>query len=810
MDLLSLAAQNLRVTMRGNPGSGLFHNSKEVDDASIRAYAQDDLELIYNGGIKEETASLKGRQYHLLATQPLFFEYQSYEIIIENESGKVLEFWHQSPLIRDKIKPIGKSGKLFTGVVNFAGEIGYSDFEILLDGKRYLKFTIEVFPTKISYRNDYNALMLDVINEVYELAFDFIKRTYQGADLNHKQNQNATVFYSILKQLYDPFIQALDQLIMKPHHQLHKVSEVLPANKVKRTNRDTLKWLRKNQREIIRKDDGYLINRALSVKKEITYDTIENRFVKFIVTSVRSRIVNVKNHYEKLYREMDTTLMDSLQGMIRGIDARLHAAFLTGIGEFDSRSSMSLVFMMAPAYRSLYHYYLMLNQGLTLTGDLFQISTKDLPALYEYWCFIKLNAILKNKYDLKAQNIIKVQKNRLFITLKKGSESKVRYINPRNGEEMILAYNPTKRALPTVTQKPDNVLTLKKKENGLEYKYIFDAKYRINPALAGTMYQQVYGKPGPQEDDINTMHRYRDALVYDTNGTHQYQQGMFGAYILFPYNNEEEYQNHRFYKSIETVNIGGLPFLPSATTLVEKQLEELIDESAESAFERALLPIGIESKLRQVDFSQRDVMVGVVKDVKQLAANLTHRFYHIPKKSVADNRFPIHTIALYQPIKAFGKEQSGIWYYGEVVTCETLKRKGITEIPSKRNSDEVYYKFMIREWLQLQKRIKPKEIGPIVNTYTNEYLLENSEFIPELYIKSEEEYRLYYELKRITDISIQEKNSEVLGFLFGDNSVVIRDGKIYLFAGDGRQQDISVEEFVKRPREMMRDFLRMS
>lgn len=803
MDLLSFTTEKIRVTIRGNPGSCLYHNSGEAEDASIQVFAQDQGELTYQDGTKEANASIQAKQRLFINTQPLFFEYQSYEMIIENESGKVLEFWHQSTLIRDKIKPLGRSGKLFTGVINFAGEIGYSDFEILLDGKRYLKLTIEIFPTKISYRKDYNELMMDVTNEVYELAFDFIKRTYQGASLNQKQNKDATVFYSILRQLYDPFIQALDQLMLRPHHQLHKVSEVVPANKVKRTNRDTIKWLRKNQQEIISKDGGYCINRALTVKKEITYDTMENRFVKFIVCAIRQRILNVKNHYEKLARTTDTALLNTLQGMIRGIDARLHTDFLNQVGEFDSRSSMSLVFMMAPAYRSLYHYYLMLNQGLSLTGDLFQISTKDLPTLYEYWCFIKLNAILKTKYDLKAQNIVKVHKNRLFVTLKKGAESRVRYLNPRNGEELILAYNPKSHALPTVTQKPDNVLTLKKKENGLAYKYIFDAKYRINPALSGSAYQQIYQNPGPQEDDINTMHRYRDAVVYETTGSHQYQQGMFGAYILFPYHNEAEYQDHRFYKSIETVNIGGLPFLPSATGLVEKQLAELIDESAESAFERALLPIGIENKLKQVDFSHRDVLVGVVKDDKQLAANLSHCFYHIPKKSVAEKRFPIHTIALYQPIGAFGKKQSGICYYGEVVSYETIKREQITEIPSKRNGAEIYYKFTVREWVQLSKPIKPKEIGPLVNTYTNRYLLENATHVSELYIKTEEEYRLYYELKRITDITIEEQNSEVQGFLFGDNSVVIRDGKIHLFAEDGRELVFEVGEFRKRPREVI-------
>ncbi|HAZ05583.1 MAG TPA: hypothetical protein DCY58_03890 [Acetobacterium sp.] len=170
---------------------------------------------------------------------------------------------------------------------------------------------------------------------------------------------------------------------------------------------------------------------------------------------------------------------------------------------------------------------------------------------------------------------------------------------------------------------------------------------------------------------------------------------------------------------------------------------------------------------------------------------------------MAEKRFPIQTIALYQPISAFGKKQSGICYYGEVVSYETIKREQITEIPSKLNTDEAYYKFTVREWIKLPKAIKPKEIGPLVNTYTNRYLLENANHVAELYIKTEEEYRLYYELKRLTDITIQEQNSEVQGFLFEGNSVVIRDGKIHLFAGDGRELEFAVAEFRKRPREVM-------
>ena len=120
-----------------------------------------------------------------------------------------------------------------------------------------------------------------------------------------------------------------------------------------------------------------------------------------------------------------------------------------------------------------------------------------------------------------------------------------------------------------------------------------------------TVKELISHNPGPEVGDINTMHRYRDAIVYQ-NGGSPYERTMFGAYVLFPYSNEEDYQHHRFYESIGKVNIGGLPFLPSAMSLVSQMLDELISDSPESAFERATLPRGIEAKLQKVDWNTRD------------------------------------------------------------------------------------------------------------------------------------------------------------------------------------------------------------
>ena len=61
------------------------------------------------------------------------------------------------------------------------------------------------------------------------------------------------------------------------------------------------------------------------------------------------------------------------------------------------------------------------------------------------------------------------------------------------------------------------MLAIEKKGKNYQYQYIFDAKYRIDFAET-SHYKRKYGTPGPMEEDINTMHRYRDALVVEQEG----------------------------------------------------------------------------------------------------------------------------------------------------------------------------------------------------------------------------------------------------------------------------------------------------
>ena len=272
--------------------------------------------------------------------------------------------------------------------------------------------------------------------------------------------------------------------------------------------------------------------------------------------------------------------------MEQQLGVHLRKPFWQQIGQLD-RSVYSLVMQMGTGYREVFQIYAILSQSLVLHGDIYKMSVKDIATLYEYWTFLKLGQILSQKCTALDQDVVSVDQRGLYVNLKQNQTATRTFKHPLTEEEVTLRYQyNTGKRLPTVRQNPDSMLSIAKKGKDYVFQYIFDAKYRIN----------VDGQPGPMEDDINTMHRYRDSIVAEQG--ERYERTAFGAYVLFPWNDEAQYREHPLYKSIEKVNIGGLPFLPHHTGLVEEIIDNLLNKSADELQREGILPRGAISYLQ--------------------------------------------------------------------------------------------------------------------------------------------------------------------------------------------------------------------
>ena len=741
-----------------------------------------------------------GASFFNVSASPLFFEQTDYEIIVKSTDGKSVSLWHENYSIRNKISPVTDSDDLISGIVNFGNSAGFSDFEISYNGKKSLVIRIEVFPSKISYKEDYQNMLQDISEEISGVVIDFMRNTYQEFSIGSTQNNIPAIFFEIIRQIFDKFHNAAKMIIASPHHKLYVEHPVVPSHKIKKTDKQTLNWLQKHPENVVITTKGYSVIKAPTVKKQITYNTIENQFAKFILKSTITKLKDFKKRYIRSTGNPENAVLKSVAAMTTSLNKLVNASFLREVDEYKATQSMSLVFEMAPGYRELYKYYLMMQRGLSVHGDVFRMSMKDTAQLYEYWCFIKLVALMKKSYKLASSDVIKVDNTGVTITLVKGRKSEVKFINPRTGEKINLSYNPGEQTTQTVNQKPDNVLTLDKRGTDVEYKYVFDAKYRIENNPSNGFYPD--NKPGPKVDDINTMHRYRDSIVYekDTPSRFMFEKKMFGAYVLFPYDDpDEEYKNHRFYKSIETVNIGGLPFLPGTTDMVENFLAELVADSSESAFERASLPRGIEEKLTRVDWSVKDVMVGTVRNQEQLKFCKEKKWYYVPARFINDKVLPIRYIALHE--ESIGTD-TGIRMYGEVLETRKMKRSSIPT-PSRGNPDELYYCFRIREWLNLQESISIKDSSKGQPRFTNKLLLDTCKESYQLFeIESEADYRLMLEIiNAFGDVETDEKVYKI-----NESFSITTIGEDFtVMSNDGTTKKFSKASFANHPRAIFRN-----
>ena len=747
------------------------------------------------------------------STQPLFFEQTDYEIVISGLNRNKVSLYNENHFIQDSIGIVRDGDDtLISGVINFGNIVGYSDFDIYSNDRKNLSFRIEVFPSKISYKDDYNLMIDDISEMVCEVALDFMQKTYRTFALGESRSSLLSIYFQILSVIFRDYMNAVNRITAVPHHKLITEHYVVPAHKAKRTDRMSEKWLLKHPDQVLLESGTIVAEKVLTAVKQVTYDTSENRFVKFILLSTVKKLEAFKKRYYGSVKQTEEHVIADADLMIREVRRVLNMSFLHDVSEYSAAQSMSLVFGMAPGYRELYKYYIMLQRSLSVNGDVFKMSPKDTAQLYEYWCFIKLFSLLKKTYELKTPDIIKVDNNGITVTLIKGVKSEARFINPDTGELITLAYNPSESKTQTVNQKPDNVLELEKLGTDVAYKYVFDAKYRIESNPDGVFYPD--SNPGPKVDDINTMHRYRDSIVYENpKSKFTFEKTMFGAYILFPYEDEEKYseaerkengktvKGHKFYRSIDSVNIGGLPFLPGSTRLVQKLLLELINDSKESAFDRTTLPRGIEEKLSTVDWSKRDVMIGTFRSVEQFNICFDNNFYYVPERQVGRDKLPIHWVALYQTNAKFTIK-------GEIRS--RVKRKSITEVPMTRNNpEEVYFRITVKQWKDMTevnesgKPIYPRESGFVVD-FTNMFLLKHSEIVPELQFKNEEEYRFYSELKRTAVRAEISEGRENIGFERDNCKFVFAGGEILAFRDGKMVKRIEISEFARRPSQTFR------
>ena len=299
---------------------------------------------------------------------------------------------------------------------------------------------------------------------------------------------------------------------------------------------------------------------AKKTRKYYSLDTNENRFVKYFLKellkslgSFETTITNKPDTY------LNPDILENTRILEKKVGYFLSNPMWHDVGDMTFLPIQSTVLQRREGYRHLFRLFSLLQ---LVTRYQFSdqdlrslIEIKDVPTLFEYWCFF----IVKDILDSRLKPI-----RYAVIVPPSGTEQKVRQGIAIDYEgEITLLYNLSfAGSMGADIRQPDisNYLTSESYSlslrpdiviirNGKE-KLILDAKYKGKNGDNG-----FYGKESngfidtPKEEDLVKMHGYRDAIKH-----------VIGAFALYPGNKPIIYPVHEA-KSIFQ-GVGALPLRP--------------------------------------------------------------------------------------------------------------------------------------------------------------------------------------------------------------------------------------------------------
>ena len=512
-----------------------------------------------------------------LTREALFFENTQYPVLIKG-SDKVSDMSLRFSNVT-KDRQLSSDKNLLFGAVSFGSQVGKTD--ICLDYKKEgkpksLRFSTEVLSYKMDYRTDMKWIIRDIEEEYSMLSFAFMRETYLNFR-TQKGNSTDLIWWQIFQTCFTDITHACRQIILSPKRRLqeHIVYERI----------DRLRWIDnelENEYQEFKHDPHY---RYRSRELCHTNDTIENRFLKFVMRETLQRFSIVSQHIRNTVAKSNK-LEKQLNTMNEELQRLVNHPFFRTIGTFKGFSQESLVMKKSTHYRTIYQKWIELMCGYELEEGVNKLETKDIATLYEIWCFLKVKNIVAD--ILKDRATAQYKGNKLtpqFVRdLNWGTHSEVTFIKTDDNVELAsVMYNAPVREESgkvesairntktfTTQQRPDIVLRLTKRQKDIQYTFLFDAKYRINDSRMDDL-------DVPPTDAIDQMHRYRDAIYYIDPANQKPKREVIGGYVLFPGNyTKEEFEQSYYCKSIKEIGIGAFPLRPSESITVNPNNSEQI------------------------------------------------------------------------------------------------------------------------------------------------------------------------------------------------------------------------------------------
>lgn len=379
---------------------------------------------------------------------------------------------------------------------------GSIEFNLICDNIRS-SIKQYVYPdSRKATEDEYNNMIKDILKEAavcfedsgYNVSVDAYgrNREFTWAQLNYILNNIRN-----LKLLFN-------KIEKQPIRRLSNYTNITKKEKLKKINIATLQEINKKALGFIDKRIE-LPNYINEYKIQETVDIYENRVIKYHMLMLKRLLKNSINYCYEEYNHI-------IDKHINWIDYKLNNSFLNEIKTHFGTVRVTQIFRKSPSYRLWYQWFNKLFEFANYKiGFSYNMPLANTYQIYEIWCFMMIIKYLREEnLVIDTNNIFKVKKEGLFLSLGENKLSKVKLANNANiTYQRVFQWDTTpyksytKRMIPDIVLETDNELI------------VFDPKYRVENNL---------------NNALSEMHKYRDGVIQKETG----KKAIKEAYILAP------------------------------------------------------------------------------------------------------------------------------------------------------------------------------------------------------------------------------------------------------------------------------------
>lgn len=737
-----------------------IHGTETRDDVSptAAAGAQGWVETRDLSGGPVELTTLGWTGNGVPSQHPRFFENTDYDFYLERLGGdEPVEIHHRDPRVLGRLHS-RQRGKVHAGTVNFGSAVGLTTFVIREGSQAAFELTLKVFPSKLDFEDDREAMIEETQRELGAIALQWLGATYGFGAATRGTNTDLE-WTLLLSHVIDDLEHGLQEVARHPRRGLTREPSLQPAHRVRRPDNAVRSAIHRAQGErmVGTLANGAPVPRVLPMNAATpTLDTPEHRWLAARVGLLRRRLAHVRST-EAARRARGATeavATGTVLGELGKLAARVER--LSALPPLRSADGPpipgfnSLQLMTAAGYGQAYRACMTLDLALRIQDGVVQLAEKGMDRLYEYWAFLSIvrgvEAAVGGKAD--RRHLLGVEGAGLHVRPLEGRQTTVTVRSSR-GAKVGISYNPEfdNPQLTLVDQQPDVLITYEQ-PGWPSQCLVVDAKYRLD---SSTSHRKRVGAPGPPPDALNVLYRYRDAILerardHDAPVMHT----VIEAAAVYPYwpDQNDKFRESRLWASLERIGVGAIPLLPKREAWLGEWFSRTLGRGAWSLADRALAHRSAAAAQVQLQRLHELAIVGIVprkNAPERLAWHRWQRLYFVPRRELQRVRF-LKWLALYAP-PATG-ERGRVEWVAPVLAVRSGHRADLrTPWAASHSADEPGLIFDLGEFLPLPRPVENVD-GERPPTYRwSTYLaLTQARNLSELSIETVHEWRLHQQL----------------------------------------------------------------